>query len=417
MVDYQQIIKDLSQIALFGPTTSGVSAMHLELERIQKLAEYFDNPQDKIKTIHVAGTNGKGSTCAMLAAILHRAGYKTGLYTSPHLIDYTERIRIAEKDISRNALSKLLSDTLTEIRQKKLPATQFEILAIAAFRYFYQQQVDFAIIETGLGGRLDATNIITQPQLTIITKLGMDHTQWLGNTIEEIAREKAGIIKKKTPLVTFSDNPGLNEILQKAEQKNAIVHLVSEKDVAQYKTNLQGEFQKKNMALAVKATEIITQQGYALADTDLCLGLQQVQWPGRFQYIPKEQIILDGAHNLDGARELRKNIDKNFPTATKLWIYSCLNTKDYPNIIQQLFSPQDIVILTRLSQHSGEKPENIAEAINEKYPMIEYYLTENLQQALKKRTERMTDNTLTIITGSLYLLGEYLQDQNEWCHN
>ena len=274
-------------------TSQGKFYINLGLDRVKNLLELYNNPQDKIKCIHVAGTNGKGSTCAMLASVLTHAGYKTGLYTSPHLVDYTERVKINGKDISKEDFADLIFDIIQTANKNNIHATEFEILTVLAFILFEQEKVNFAVIETGLGGRLDATNVVKKPLLSIITTIDLDHVDRLGETIEKISFEKAGIIKPNRPVIISKDNKGLEIIKEKTfevcsdliladdklfrhcERSEAIHQSVSNKWIASsqaprndeiYELTLKGAWQKKNLALVLKAIETLRQHGIEIPE-------------------------------------------------------------------------------------------------------------------------------------------------------
>jgi len=376
-------------------TSQGKFHIKLGLERVQELLEYFDNPQDKIKCVHVAGTNGKGSTCAMLESILREAGYKTGLYTSPHIYEYTERIKINAQDIAQDEFAGLVFKVINTGEKLNIPATEFEILTVAAFVCFYEQGVEFAVVETGLGGRLDATNTIKKPELTIITSVDIDHADRLGSTIEQIANEKAGIIKENTPVITLKDNNGLEVVEKIAGERNAPLLLSEETDM---ETNLMGLWQKKNAALAVKAAEVLEIPGDAVKN-----GLKKVNWPARFQYIEDKNIIIDAAHNPAGARALRQSLDFYFPSQKRVFLFSCLSTKDYKEITNQLFRKEDTVILTKISGSSaGLNPEMIKESLD----CRRVYTTADVNEAIEVFKKLDKKGSIRVIAGSIYAIGE-----------
>ncbi len=410
----------------------------LGLERVQELLGYFGNPQDRIRCVHVAGTNGKGSTCAILESVLRQAGYKTGLYTSPHLVDYTERIKINGEDISRDEFASLIfrvsSQTEPQKENKfyfykeqnsgtlpgktgvtgasdyiipehkpffnpvhtesKIPATEFEILTVAAFICFFEKNVDVAIIETGLGGRLDATNVIKKPDLSIITSIDIDHADRLGNTIDKIAFEKAGIIKQNVPVITLKDNNGLDIIQQIARENSSPVFL---EDYKKAKTNLMGLHQKKNASLAKKAACLLQ-----IPDHAIKAGLNNVSWPARFQFIEDENIIIDAAHNPAGSLCLRESLDFYFPHAKRVFVYSSLKIKDYENMARNLFRKEDTVILTKCSSTSAEDPEVIKRHVKCK----KIYITDSVKKSLEVLKSFNKKEFLIIFTGSIYTIGE-----------
>lgn len=380
------------------------------LERIAEIMKLLENPQDKIKIIHIAGTNGKGSVCAILSSILTSAGFKTGLYTSPHLVEYTERIKINNEDISKQEFSVYVEKINTIAEQNHIDLTEFEILTAVAYLYFAEKNVDFAIIETGLGGRFDATNICTNPLISIITSISLDHTDRLGNTIEKIAYEKSGIIKDNSTLITSLSNKGFNTIKSIANEKNAKLEITSaqidftfENNVnyaiinnKKYEFPLMGLYQKENLALAVKAIEIINKN--EINENAIINGLKNVSWNARFQYIKGRNILIDGAHNPDGAKQLSDNLNYYFPDSKKIFIYSTINTKDYTSIAKALFKENDEIYYLKFNHKNAvlfEKYKNDVTFLKNIKPLEQCELNEILKK-----------EELKVITGSLYMIGE-----------
>ena len=388
----------------------------LGLERVSTLLEYFGNPQDKVKCIHVAGTNGKGSTCAMLASVLAEAGYKTGLYTSPHLVEYTERMKINGEDISRQEFSRLIVEVINFSNKANIPATEFEILTVAAFIYFYEKNVDFAVIETGLGGRLDATNTIKKPLMSIITDIDLDHTARLGGSIEEIAREKAGIIKPNAPVITLKNNKGL-DIIKKVScevnsagwgsyptSNNAFSNVIlADPDKTRFNSGLQGIWQKRNLSLAQEAVSLLRENGVNIPDIAQENGFKNTKWQARFQYIEEENLIIDAAHNPLAAEALKNSLDEYFPDSKRIFIYSSLNTKDYKRVIDRLFRQEDTVILTKNSSPACVPPEIIKDHISGKT-----YTTQSVEEAVELSKKLCMEGDLLVFTGSIYTIGEFL---------
>ena len=333
-------------------TSQGKFHICLGLERTLAVLKILGNPQDKIKIVHIAGTNGKGSTAAILANILKCAGYKTGLYTSPHLIEYTERIKINGEEILKKDFAEYINEICLIADKHDIHLTEFEILTICAYKYFYDKKVDIAVIETGLGGRFDATNVCKKPLLSVITSISFDHTDRLGKTIEQIAFEKAGIIKEKSTVITEISNKGFKVIKQTAEEKKAKLIVVANyvemnfKDGVyyaviqdkKYEFPLLGLYQKSNLSLVMKALEYFKVSQKALEE-----GLKTAHWSARLEYIKQKNLIIDGAHNPDGANELKKSLDYYFRGQKRTFIYSTLNTKDYEKIAEILFNPDDTV--------------------------------------------------------------------------
>ena len=388
-------------------TSQGKFYINLGLERIKSVLDLLGNPQENIKIIHIAGTNGKGSVCAVLSNILKCSGYKTGLYTSPHLVEYTERIKINNEEISKNDFALYVKEITSLADKNNIDLTEFEILTACAFKYFADNNVDIAVMETGLGGRYDATNVCSKPVLEIITSISLDHMDRLGDTTEKIAFEKAGIIKNS--VVVSDQNSGFKTICDVAKSVNAKILPVKKdieikysdnKNVAlingeEYTFSLLGLYQKQNLALVINAVEYLKAQGYNL---NLKNGLETVNWPARLEYREKQNLLIDGAHNPDAAAELKKSLDYYFKNEKKIFIYSTINTKDYEKIAQILFNPEDEIYYL---------PFNYKNAVNfEKYKSKVNWL-KNLQKTNFDELSALINRPeLTVITGSLYMIGE-----------
>jgi dihydrofolate synthase/folylpolyglutamate synthase len=292
----------------------GNVAFKKDLTNIKALSNKLDNPHKKLKAIHVAGTNGKGSTSHMLASILQEQGYKVGLYTSPHLKDFTERIRINGKSISKNCVVNFVKRNKTFLEKQKL--SFFEMTVGLAFEYFANQKVDIAIIETGLGGRLDSTNIIN-PLISVITNIGLDHTQFLGSTLTEIAKEKAGIIKENIPVVIGEKQDEVISVFtDTAKNNNATLSFASELAYKKYTTDLKGNYQKSNLKTAVQTIFILNEKyDFNVSESNIIKGLKNVvrntNLLGRWQVISnKHKIICDTAHNAEGLRYVMEQISE-----------------------------------------------------------------------------------------------------------
>ena len=249
----------------------GMAGYKIDLSNTLLLANYLDNPHQTFKSIHVAGTNGKGSTSHMIASVLQEAGYKVGLYTSPHLKDFRERVKINGIMIPKRKVSSFVGKHQDFFKNNKL--SFFEMTVGLAFHYFTQSKVDIAIIEVGLGGRLDSTNIIN-PELSVITNIGLDHTQFLGTTLEAIAKEKAGIIKSNTPVVIGELHPDTKKIFQQiAKQKNAPITFAEKQEVSLFDCDLKGNYQVKNQRTALAALKTLTKKGFKISQTDIKRGI------------------------------------------------------------------------------------------------------------------------------------------------
>ncbi len=385
----------------------------LGLERILKVLELLGNPQEKLNIIHVAGTNGKGSTCAILSKILTCAGYKTGLYTSPHILEYTERIKINQKDISKNDFADLITEIAVLAKINGIYLTEFELLTAAAYKHFADKETDICVIETGLGGRLDATSAISKNLLSIITSISLDHVDRLGDTIEKIAYEKAGIIKSGYPVLIGSQNKGFETVKNIANEKSSTV-LTPQKSVElsyenkknyavydnqKYEFNLLGLWQKENLELVFEAVNYLNQNGYEISQAAIIKALKQVSWVCRMQYIPKFNLLIDGTHNPDGARVLRQSLDYYFPETKRVWIYGSLQTKDYKKVMSTLFRQEDEVYFYNFEYPNSVPFKTLKEFVPAGLPInlreLEYLITENKQ-------------SLIIISGSFYMIGQIL---------
>ncbi len=389
--------------------SQGKFYINLGLDRIGKLLNLIDNPQDKIKTIHIAGTNGKGSVCAMLNSILINSGYKVGLYTSPHLVNYTERIKINGNEISQNDFGKYIFNICKIADDNKIDLTEFEILTASAFKYFADNNVDIAIIETGLGGRYDATNTINKPILSVITSISLDHTDRLGTTFEQIAFEKAGIIKENSTVVTSISNNGFETIKQVANDKNSDlltvetpieINFVNGRNIIDYNNeqiefSLLGLYQKENVSLILKAIEYVQTQGFNIPLNAIKNGLKTVKWSARLEYIKEKNLLIDGAHNPDAANELSKSLDYYFKGKKRIFIYSTINTKDYSQITKILFKPEDEIYYLDFNYYNAVKFEEFSQVC----PQAKHINKTQLNKVLSK-------DGLKILTGSLYMIGE-----------
>ena len=392
--------------------SQGKFYINLGLERIEKVLDILGNPQNNAKIVHIAGTNGKGSVASTLANILKCAGFKTGLYTSPHLVEYTERIKINGIDIAKNDFALYISMVCTIADKNQIDLTEFEILTAAAFKYFNDNKVNYIILETGLGGRYDATNVCKN-SLAIITSISLDHTDRLGDTYEKIAYEKAGIIKRNSTVITSINNNGYKVIKEVVEEKDSKLLSVDyeipmfyENEInyaiiegKKYEFPLLGLYQKQNLALVIEASKYLNIQNNAIE-----IGLKTANWAARLEYIKEKNILIDGAHNPDSAFELKKSLEFYFENKKRLFIYSTINTKDYKTIAKTLFKEDDEIYYIEFNHKNAVSFEDYKK---------EVFWLKNIKKldSLDKILQR---NELKIITGSLYMIGEiYTQIRKE----
>ncbi len=364
-------------------TSKGRFHIDLGLERIKRALNQLGNPEKNLKFIHVAGTNGKGSVCAMLDSVLREAGYKTGLYTSPHIWDYTERIRINGICIEKEKFA----DYIHKISEIDIQLTEFEILTIMAFLYFNDQKADIVILETGLGGRLDATNVIEKNICSVITHIDLDHTEILGDTEEKIASEKAGIIKKDCPVITNEKYKAIEEKSKELNSSFIIPLKVDNKYINAL--SLKGNHQTKNLELVLTVLNVLFEQ---ISEKTILNGLKKVNHPCRFEYIKEPNMIIDASHNPNGVQALRENLDIYFPNQKRRYVFGALNTKDYKKMMEILFKSQDEVYLNEFDYPKACSYEELAKVcpVNPKQ-----YTTD----------VKLSSDKLNIICGSFYMIG------------
>ena len=381
------------------------------LENTRQLAALAGNPQAKLRFIHVAGTNGKGSTCAMLESIYRAAGLRVGLFTSPHLVSFRERIQVNRQLIPETELVRLVEEIQPLLKQ--FPAdnhlTLFEVVTVIALKFFAEQKCDLVIWETGLGGRLDATNIVT-PLASVITNISLDHQQWLGDTLEKIAAEKAGIIKPEIPTVTATDEPSALAVIKKiARGKNApLTKVNSEFRIQNSELPLLGDHQKLNAALALATVEVLQKQ-IPVDEEKIRTGLQNVNWPGRLQLIEKsngQKILLDGAHNVDGAKILRAALEKYFPNSRPAIIFGALADKNWLIICQTLAPLASKIFTVPVASARTADTRELAKTFRAANPAAEVLGCNNFEDALIASK----DEPFIVVTGSLYLVGEALEE-------
>jgi dihydrofolate synthase / folylpolyglutamate synthase len=402
-VTYPQSIQYLYSLRLFGAK--------LGLENTCKLAALAGHPEQRLRFIHVAGTNGKGSTCAMLEGIYREAGLRTGLFTSPHLVSFRERIQIGRELISEPDIVRLVEKfraLLAEFPKDHHP-TFFEVVTVMALDYFAEQACDLVIWETGLGGRLDATNIV-MPLACAITNIGLDHQPWLGDTLEKIAFEKAGIIKPGVPVVTTADEPkALTVIRDVAKQKHAPLTIVGASPAHRIPDalSLRGEHQKRNAALALAVVGLLQKQ-IQVSAKQIEDGLRQIQWPGRLQLLEQpdgKKILLDGAHNIAGAKVLRETVETDFQTRKRTLILGIFGDKDWRQICAILAPLAGQILAVPVSSQRTANPDDLAKTCRAANPSANVSVGHSLSDALEKAALEK----FIIITGSLYLIGEALE--------
>jgi len=379
--------------------------INLGLDRMRKILSALGDPQLKFKSIHVAGTNGKGSVCAMLDSILRESGYKVGLFTSPHLFRWEERIKIGGEEI-RNAECVMRNAEIEKTAEDlKIKLTPFEAITAVAFKYFSDQGVDIAVVEVGMGGRLDATNVIT-PLVSVITNIDLDHTEYLGDTIEKIAFEKAGIIKKGVPVVTAEKKAKALKVIKNICKENEARCWVLGKEAGlpagqaglEVRSKLLGAYQKGNEAAAVKTAELL-----GIKKPIINKGLKKTAWPGRFQILSRNPlVVVDGAHNPAGAAALAGSIKEMKIKKPRTLVLGFQGYKNIKEIIEVIVPLADKIIVTRSTHPQAAKPGEICSKISNKKTLIINSVPEAIKVALG-------DNRPVIIAGSLFVAAEAIE--------
>lgn len=370
-------------------TSQGKFHINLGLERIKAILDFIGNPQNKFKCIHVAGTNGKGSVCSILSTILTEAGFKTGLFTSPHLFKYTERIKINNKEIDEDIFAQKIFKINKIAEQNNIHLTEFEILTAVMFEYFAENKVDYAIIEVGLGGTYDSTNVIEKPLCSIITTIDYDHTERLGNTIEKITEQKCGIIKQNCPVIANYSNKGIETI--KLSTKNN--QLILAENFENYELSLKGNYQKDNLNLALTALKTVLPN---IDEKIIKNALKHVVHHGRFEYFEDKKIIIDGAHNPNGIKALRENLDIYFKDKKFRFVFGCLKNKDYKQMVDLLFKNGDEIYFNHFKHNNSATYEELSSVC--KYPSKEF------------KGKFPEFEGITVICGSLYMISEVMED-------
>ncbi|MDN3666297.1 bifunctional folylpolyglutamate synthase/dihydrofolate synthase [Algibacter miyuki] len=385
----------------------GQSAYKVDLSNTLALISHLNNPHHHFKSIHVAGTNGKGSTSHMLASVLQEAGYKVGLYTSPHLKDFRERIKINGKEISETFVINFIKDNKPFFEASQL--SFFEMTVGMAFEYFAQEKVDIAVIEVGLGGRLDSTNIIT-PEVSVITNIGLDHTQFLGNTLELVAGEKGGIIKPEVPVVIGETQAETTAVFESLASKNKAPIIFADQQVkVDYESDLKGDYQSKNKQTVVESIKVLQQKGFIISEENIKKGLlytiKNTGLLGRWQVLnEKPKVVCDTGHNREGLIYVMKQLSKE--TFDKLHIvFGVVNDKDISSIIdllpknaQYYFCKPDI--------SRGLDAEVLKQVFVENNLLGEAYGSVN--EAYKMASENAKPNDFIFIGGSTFVVAEII---------
>ena len=413
-MDYKEALAYINGVAFFGSKPG--------LTRIRELLERLGDPQKKLRFIHIAGTNGKGSCAAMTASILKAAGYKTGLYTSPYLYRFNERMQINGRQIEDDALAEIVSRVRPAAEAMADHPTEFELMTAAALLWYAQETCDVVVLEVGLGGRFDATNIIDAPEAAVIMNIGLDHTAVLGDTLEQIAFEKAGILKPGTDAVLFEQGEEATGVVRRrCEELGVPLHiadfsqLVSEFDSLYgqsftyrgqpYALPLLGAHQLKNAAVVLELVEVLRKKGWKLEQGDVEHGLYAVSWPGRFELVSDEPyFVVDGGHNPQCAETVRDNLLHYFPDKRRILLLGVLRDKDYPGLTAILDAAADEYVCITPASARALPAEELAEHLKRYGKPVT--VCGSIRDGVTEALRRSDGDSVVCAVGSLYSVGE-----------
>jgi dihydrofolate synthase/folylpolyglutamate synthase len=418
-MNYEQTLRYLYNLESFG--------IKLDLSNITAILRRLGNPHLQFPSIHVAGTNGKGSVAAMLHSILCEAGYRAGLYTSPHLVDFRERVKVGPDMVDKDFIFDFVSRLKDEI--DKNGYTFFETTTALAFHYFGQKKVDVAVVETGLGGRLDATNMIT-PLMSIITNIGREHTKQLGDVIAQIANEKAGIVKRSVPTITAVSQTEAFDAIKAvcSQRKSELIHVQDvshckilessiegarfnfSSDSSSYenlKLNLAGEHQILNAVTALTATQKLKQLGWKVEETAIREGLSKTDWRARLEvFRRKPLVLLDVAHNPPGMRVLIQALQQLFPEKQIIFVFGVLEDKDHRSMIAEISKKARFIILTKPDYSRAAEPESFKDVVEKNGIPCE--IIPQVKQAYLAALKKAEPDDVICVTGSHFVVGELL---------
>ncbi len=413
-MDYKEALAYIHGVEFFGSKPG--------LTRIGELLEKLGNPQKGMRFIHIAGTNGKGSCAAMTASVLKAAGYKTGLYTSPYLYRFNERMQINGKEISDDVLAEIVTRVKPAAEAMEDHPTEFELMTAIALLWYKQEACDAVVLEVGLGGRFDATNIIDAPEAAVIMNIGLDHTAVLGDTVEQIAFEKAGIIKPGTEAVLFRQSESVTDVVRRrCEELGVPLHIADFSQVKSefdslygqsfsykgevYALPLLGSHQLKNAAVVLELTEVLRGRGWKLEQGDVEHGLYAVHWPGRFELLSEEPLfVVDGGHNPQCALTVRENLLHYFPDKRRILLLGILRDKDYAGLTEILDGAADEYICITPESPRALPAAELADFLKRYNKPVS--VCESIRDGVSLALDRSDDESVVCAVGSLYSVGE-----------
>jgi len=413
-MDYKEALAYLNAVEFFGSKPG--------FARMTAMLDALGNPHRGMKFVHVAGTNGKGSCAAMTASILKAAGYKTGLYTSPYLYRFNERMQINGKEIEDDVLAELVTRIKPIAEAMEDHPTVFEIMTVTALLWYKEQACDIVVFEVGLGGRFDATNVIEAPECAVIMNIGLDHTEILGDTIEQIAFEKAGVLKPGTEAVLFQQSESVTEVVQKRCDELGIPLHIPDFGAIQvefdslygqtftykgesYALPLLGAHQLKNAATVLEVVEVLRSRGWKLEQSDVEHGLYAVNWPGRFELLSEEPLfVVDGGHNPQCAQTVRDNLLHYFPDKRRILLLGILRDKDYARLTEILNEAADEYICITPQSHRALPAAELADFLNRYNKPVA--VCDSIRDGVSLALDRSDDGSVVCAVGSLYSVGE-----------
>ena len=391
------------------------------LSRVRELLDRLERPQDALRFVHIAGTNGKGSCAAMLASILRAAGYRTGLYTSPYLFRFNERMQVNGEPISDEDLADVVTAIRPHADAMEDHPTEFELMTAAAFLWFKQQRCDIVVLEVGLGGRLDATNVIDAPEAAVIMNIGLDHTAILGDTVEQIAGEKAGILKPGCDAVLYQQKESVMDVVrEKCREVGAALHIADfsrlsgEFDSLEgqsflykdepYALALLGDHQLRNAAVVLETVEVLRRRGWRLPQEEVEHGLYATVWPARFELVSREpDFVVDGGHNPQCARAVTDNLLRYFPHTRRVLLVGVLADKDYPALFDILNEAADVWICVTPESDRALPAEELAKLLEKTGKPVT--VCASIPEGVDAAREAAGENGMACAVGSLYMAG------------
>jgi dihydrofolate synthase/folylpolyglutamate synthase len=377
---------------------------------LRRLLECLGSPQERLKFIHIAGTNGKGSTAAMIAEVLRNQGYKIGLFTSPYIEVFNERIKINNANISDTTLSEYIWFVKDTMEKSNADVSEFAFITAVAMVYFENSRCDYVVLETGMGGKYDATNVIDESVVSVITSIGLDHMQYLGETIEEIAIEKCGIIKEYGTVVSCDNKEAMPIIEDTCKKNHAELTIAKNAEPVDgglvykdeyYPLNLHGEYQLQNAAVALETLFAMRRKGIEISVNSIRQGFMEVTWPARFEFV-RDNVVIDGGHNIDGIKALKKSLNALYKNV--VLVMAMMEDKNYKECVEEIAQSARVVIATELDMPRCLKAEKLAQTAHG--IKADVIVENNVENAIKRALKEVNDEEIICICGSLYLAGE-----------